>query len=333
MLTRRSYFCLRSATLDWYSRIDLFVEYPEHLLFERAARRQIENKDVTRLADAVDAPDALLDGHRVPGQIEIDQRVAELEVAPLASRLGADQQRDLTLKSPNSGVLFRPRHPALELLAGDAFALNQFGQPMQCLAVMDEDHLLFIRIASQQFDERLLFAARRDAGVALLQLPPFEPFAIAIARFNMPRYRAGRGGSGRAGGREQVTQRHPLLRSSFAVRFSDKAGQLQITGALLVGRIYPQSRRMARRQFDVDQRARFANHYVAHQVTHLVFIGRRARFAAGHITAAKLLFSFEDSRLEKRQQVVKLDKRVLNGSRREQQQKAFVESVDRLPVR
>src|SRR5262249_60530185 len=72
---------------------------------------------------------------------------------------------------------------------------------------------------------------------------------------------------------------------------------------------------------------------VAHQVTQLVFIGRRARFAAGHITAAKLLFSFEDSRLEKRQQVVKLDKRVLNGSRREQQQKAFVESVDRLPVR
>src|SRR5262245_57644756 len=67
------------------------------------------------------------------------------------------------------------------------------------------------------------------------------------------------------------------------------------------GLVYPQSRRMARRQFDVDQRARVANHHVAHQVAHLVFIGRRARFAAGHITATKLLFSFEDSRLEKRQ--------------------------------
>src|SRR6266540_2036058 len=106
---------------------------------------------------------------------------------------------------------------------------------------MDEDYLLFIRIPAQQFDERLLFAARRDAGVTLLQLPPF---AIAIARFDVPRYRAGPGGSGRAGGREQVTQRHPLLRGGFAVRFSDKAGQFQITGALLAGRVYPQSRRM-----------------------------------------------------------------------------------------
>src|SRR6266508_5789410 len=69
------------------------------------------------------------------------------------------------------------------------------------------------------------------------------------------------------------------------------------------------------------------------QVAHFLFVGWRARFAAGHITGSKLFFGFEDSRFEKRQQVVKLDERILNGCGREQHQEALVESVDQFPVR
>jgi len=51
--------------------------------------------DLDRLvpADAVEATDALLDGGRGPGEIEENEAVAELEVAPFAAALGGQQQR------------------------------------------------------------------------------------------------------------------------------------------------------------------------------------------------------------------------------------------------
>jgi hypothetical protein len=43
------------------------------------------------LPDAVEAADALLDLHRVPGQVVVDQGVTELEIAPLSAGLGGDE--------------------------------------------------------------------------------------------------------------------------------------------------------------------------------------------------------------------------------------------------
>lgn len=86
----------------------------------------------------MDAPDALLNRHWVPRQIEIDQRVAELQVASFAARFSANQKWNLIAESRDRRVLFRSRHSALEQLAGDAFARDQFGQPLQRLTVMNE---------------------------------------------------------------------------------------------------------------------------------------------------------------------------------------------------
>src|SRR5262249_26696541 len=56
----------------------LLVEKVEELLLDRAPRDQVEDEHLAALTDAVDAADPLLDRHRVPRHVEIDQRVAEL---------------------------------------------------------------------------------------------------------------------------------------------------------------------------------------------------------------------------------------------------------------
>jgi hypothetical protein len=52
------------------------------------------------LPDAVDAADALLDLHRIPRQIVIDQEIGSLEIEPLGRGVGADQDVDLTTDEP-----------------------------------------------------------------------------------------------------------------------------------------------------------------------------------------------------------------------------------------
>ena len=60
------------------------------------AGHKVEGVDVPLLADAVDAAEALLQAGRVPRQVVIDHQPAELEVDPLARRLG--RHADLLLR-------------------------------------------------------------------------------------------------------------------------------------------------------------------------------------------------------------------------------------------
>ena len=55
------------------------------------ARDEVDDGDVALLAVAMAAPDALLDALRVPRQVVVDDRLAELEVQPLRAGLGADE--------------------------------------------------------------------------------------------------------------------------------------------------------------------------------------------------------------------------------------------------
>ena len=52
---------------------------------------EVDHRDVALLAVAVAAADALLDALRVPRQVVVDDRLAELEVQPLCAGLGADE--------------------------------------------------------------------------------------------------------------------------------------------------------------------------------------------------------------------------------------------------
>jgi hypothetical protein len=51
--------------------------------------RLCATQSLARLADAINAADTMLDGHRVPRNIVVNKRVAELEIASLPSGLRA----------------------------------------------------------------------------------------------------------------------------------------------------------------------------------------------------------------------------------------------------
>ena len=157
---------------DQLEHRDLLFEQRQHLLLQRAARDQIEHEHLAVLADAVDAADALLDRHRVPGHVEVDQGVAELDVAPLAARLRAQQDRGMVAKLGDGRVLLRAAQAAVEAREGQAGLGKTIGDMGERLAGMHEDELLLLRIALHEFDQRRLLAAPPDRGPAFGETAP-----------------------------------------------------------------------------------------------------------------------------------------------------------------
>src|SRR5207245_4217654 len=76
--------------------VDALVEDRQDALLDRAGEAEVEDLDGLGLPDAVQPADALLDPHRVPRQVEVDQAVAELEVEPLAADVGRQQDAPIT---------------------------------------------------------------------------------------------------------------------------------------------------------------------------------------------------------------------------------------------
>src|SRR6266566_3084413 len=60
---------------------DLLIQKSKNVLLQRVAGDEVEHEYFALLANAIDASDALLDGHRIPGHVEIDEGVAKLDVA------------------------------------------------------------------------------------------------------------------------------------------------------------------------------------------------------------------------------------------------------------
>ena len=77
-------------------------------------RDEVDDGDVALLAVAVAAADALLDALRVPRQVVVDDRLAELEVQPLRAGLGADEDLRpraelVDEREPDGDLAGRPR--------------------------------------------------------------------------------------------------------------------------------------------------------------------------------------------------------------------------------
>jgi len=72
---------------------------------------EVDDLDGLRAPDAVQAADALLQAHGVPRQVPVHHALAELEVAALAARLAAEQQRLLALaEARQADVIPRENH-------------------------------------------------------------------------------------------------------------------------------------------------------------------------------------------------------------------------------
>ncbi|KVG64595.1 hypothetical protein WS80_17145 [Burkholderia pseudomultivorans] len=69
---------------------DALLQPNVELLFCGARISQIGHvNDVVTLSDTVDTPYTLLDLHRVPRQVEVDQQVSGLEIQTFGGRVGA----------------------------------------------------------------------------------------------------------------------------------------------------------------------------------------------------------------------------------------------------
>ena len=96
-------------------------ELGQHAPLVGVHRDEVEDQAVVLLAVAVDAAHALLQPHGVPGDVEVDHEPAELEVDPLAGRLGRDQDLGLLLElalGVDAGarrVAVADLHPAVDL--------------------------------------------------------------------------------------------------------------------------------------------------------------------------------------------------------------------------
>src|SRR6516165_9875716 len=183
---------------------ELLIEQMQDLLLQGATGHEVEHEHLALLADAIDASDALLDRHRIPRHVEIDQGVAELDVATFAARLGAKQHRHPLAERGNGGVLGGAAQGALEARESKAFPCQQVGEVFERLAVVDEDQLLLVRVPPQQVDERRLLAAGADGRPALRQHVP-----ACMAAGEAP-YGGGGRGRRRSGGAEKMLQREPV---------------------------------------------------------------------------------------------------------------------------
>jgi hypothetical protein len=103
--------------------VDLVVQHAQKLLFDGAFLVEIENEDIPALTDAVHAAHALFDAQGIPRQVEVDDGIGELEIAPFAARSGREQHTRLVAEQGDGGILFRAGEVAAEERIGDAVRL------------------------------------------------------------------------------------------------------------------------------------------------------------------------------------------------------------------
>jgi hypothetical protein len=80
----------RAGALD----LELVEQAPVDVALAGLVGHQVPQVADLRLADAVDAPEALLQPVGVPGQVVVDHEVGALEVDALAGGIGGDQHVD-----------------------------------------------------------------------------------------------------------------------------------------------------------------------------------------------------------------------------------------------
>ena len=129
---------------------------------------EIPDEDLLRLLpDSVDTADALLDLHRVPGEVVVDQHATELQIDALARHLGREQHRNLRVVAEAvDHVLLGFADAAMQELRLTAFLAEALSEVSQCALEEGEDDEL---LAGMSFQVLLHHAAE---GVVLGVLVP-----------------------------------------------------------------------------------------------------------------------------------------------------------------
>ena len=249
---------------------------------------------------------------------------------PSPPELGAQQHRDALAEVGDGGVLVGAGQAAMELRERNAGLRQQRRKPRQRLARLDEDELLLGLVAAEKLDQRGLLGAGAEHGPARGEV---APGGIVRPPSGETFKRGCRCGGRGPGGGEQVLQ-HEGVASGRAggCKPTDGCGECAIGRALRGSALDPDRRGVTARQLERDHRAGVADHRPPHQFAQPLGIGRLARLAGRHIGGAELGQRLEDAGLEQRQEIVQLDEVILHRSRRQEEQEALVQGVDKLPT-
>ena len=147
----------------------------DRLAVLRGSGDEVERIHVTRLPDAVDAAQPLLEAGRVPGQVVVDHQVAELEVDAFAGRLR--RHANLTAGPEVLLRLFAIArvHPAVDFAGRIAPGFEMVPQVVQRVAVLGKDEQLAPSVL-QLLELRPLqaLAQRDELGVAAVFAHPAD---------------------------------------------------------------------------------------------------------------------------------------------------------------
>ena len=147
----------------------------------RVARDKVQGVDAAGLAEPIDAPDALLEPGRRPGQLEVDHPAApRLEVQALARRVGRDQHAGLAgveARERTRALLARQR--AVQTCHGRDPG-DRFRHALEGVAVLREHDRRLARAADQPDDGRDLALVGGGGRRRVRQRPEPPPLARAV---------------------------------------------------------------------------------------------------------------------------------------------------------
>ena len=138
--------------------LELLQEPLEDPAFDGVRGHEVEDQAVLGLAVAVDAAHPLLQPVRVPGDVVVEEDVADLEVDALARRLGGHQDLDAAvpelLLGVEPGAGFIPGaglHPAVDAPHREAPALEPVHEVVQGVLELGEDEEALRRVVEEAF--------------------------------------------------------------------------------------------------------------------------------------------------------------------------------------
>ena len=174
------------ASDDLLEQPDAAAQRPVDRGLDRAFVVEVHDTDSRMaLADPVDAADPLLDPHRVPGHVVVDQRAAELEIQPLGGGVGAQEQIGVAVSESALDLLAVNPPPLVPAAPGGDLAAppgetqqpqaapraQDAPQEVHCVGVLREHHDLAVPVTQQLVEG---FSQARELAVWWQRPDPFK---------------------------------------------------------------------------------------------------------------------------------------------------------------
>ena len=138
--------------------LQLFEQPLQDAAFDGVGGHEVEDQAVLALAVAVDAAHPLLEAVRVPGDVVVEEDVADLEVDALARGLGGDQNLDLAFAELLLGVEARARlvararlHAAVDAADAEAPGLEATHEVVERVLELGEEEQALVRVVEEAF--------------------------------------------------------------------------------------------------------------------------------------------------------------------------------------